>query len=169
MEKINIIPEVYQPLYEGINSVPYHWAEYPLPDHPDLPQFSRKLIVTGFNSPDLQDQNDERLYISVRQILVNKETGIILKKFNAPVWEIMSNTWSYIRNPVNPNQLIQVDKQIIDDETGEILSVEKSYIKVSTIKYLKLLLHSRKAHLVDLFALYLKDFATAKMSDLDKL
>lgn len=60
-------------------------------------------------------------------------------------------------------------KIIVDDESGETISSEKSYIKVSTIKYLKLLLYSRKAHLVDLFTLYLKDFATAKMSDLDKL
>ena len=164
-----IIPDPYKPILEAIDKAPYFWAEYPLPDHPDLPQFNRKLVVSGFNSPDLMDQNDERLYISIRQILTNKETGKIFKIFNAPVWEIMSNTWSYFRDPSNPMALVQVTKNIVDDESGETVSSEKSYIKVNTIKYLKLLLHSRKAHLVDLFALYLKDFATAKMSDLDKL
>lgn len=164
-----IIPDPYKPLLQAIDKAPYFWAEYPLPEHIDLPQFNRKVVVSGFNSPDLYDEGDMRLYITVTQIFTHKDSGKIFKTFKAPIWEIMSNTCSYIRNPVNPNQLIQVDKQILDDETGEILSVEKSYIEVSTIKYLKALLHSKKAHLVDLFTLYLKDFATAKMAELDKL
>lgn len=96
-----IIPEPYKAILQAIENVPYFWAEHPLADHPDLPQFNRKLVVSGFNSPDLMDQNDERLYISIRQILSNKETGKIFKIFSAPAWEIMPNTWSYFRDPAN--------------------------------------------------------------------
>ena len=66
-------------------------------------------------------------------------------------------------------QLIEVDKQILDDETGEVLSTEKSKIKVSTIKYFKTLLKNREVHLVDIFNLYMGDFANAKMDELNRL
>lgn len=164
-----IIPDPYKPLLQAIDKAPYFWAEYPLPEHIDMPQFNRKVVVSGFNSPDLYDEGDMRLYITVSQIFTHKDSGNIFKTFKAPIWEILADTWSFLRDPLDPNKLLQVDKQIIDDETGSVVSVEKSNVQISSIKYLKVLLHSRKVHLVDLFALYLKDFATAKMSELDKL
>lgn len=167
-EKI-IIPEPYKAILQAIENVPYFWAEHPLADHPDLPQFNRKIVVSGFNSPDLEEEQDERLYITVKQIFTHKDTGKVFKSFKAPLWEILADTWSYFRDPADPTKLVQVDKQIIDDEDGSVISTEKTYIQLSTIKYLKFLLHQKKAHLVDLFEMYLKDFAAAKKEDLDKL
>lgn len=162
-----IIPQEIQNRLEEINNVPYYWASINLPEHEDLPNFNRKLVVSGFNSPDLEVNQDERFFITVKQIFINKETGKIFKVFNAPQWEIYAHTWSYLRN--QQFQVIEVDKQILDDETGEVLSTEKSKIKVSTIKYFKTLLKNREAHLVDLFNAYMGDFANAKMEELNKL
>ena len=165
MENYILTPEIEARIQE-INNTPYYWASIDLPEHEDLPNFNRKLVVTGFNSPDLEVNQDERFFITVKQIFINKETGKIFKVFNAPQWEIYAHTWSYLRN--EQFQVIEVDKQILD-ENNELISTEKSKIQVSTIKYLKWLLLNRKAHLVDLFNLYLGDFANAKMDELNRL
>ena len=165
MENYILTPIIEARLQE-INNTPYYWASIDLPEHADLPNFNRKLVVSGFNSPDLEVNQDERFFITVKQIFINKETGKIFKIFNAPQWEIYAHTWSYLRN--EQFQVIEVDKQIFD-ENNELISTEKSKIQVSTIKYLKWLLLNRKAHLVDLFNLYLGDFANAKMEELNKL
>lgn len=165
MENLILTPAIEARLQE-INNTPYYWASINLPEHADLPNFNRKLVVSGFNSPDLEVNQDERFFITVKQIFINKETGKIFKVFNAPQWEIYAHTWSYLRN--EQFQVIEVDKQIFD-ENNELISTEKSKIQVSTIKYLKWLLLNRKAHLVDLFNLYLWDFANAKIDELNKL
>lgn len=166
-EKI-IIAEKYLPLLQAIENVPNYWAEHPLEDHEDLPQFNRKLVISGFNAPD-QESAGDCLFISIRQRLVHKETGKVFKSIKAPDWEISASTWSYFRDPADPPKLLEVTKQILDDETDEIISTEKVNLEISTIKYLKFLLLNRAANLVDLFELYLKDFAEAKKTDLDKL
>ena len=165
MENLILTPVIEARLQE-INSTPYYWASINLPEHADLPNFNRKLVVSGFNSPDLESNQDERFFITVKQIFINKETGKIFKVFNAPQWEIYAHTWSYLRN--EQFQVIEVDKQIFD-ENNELISTEISKIQVSTIKYLKWLLLNRKAHLVDLFNLYMGDFANAKLEELNKL
>ena len=165
MENLILTPAIEARLQE-INNTPYYWASINLPEHADLPNFNRKLVVSGFNSPDLEVNQDERFFITVKQIFINKETGKIFKVFNAPQWEIYAHTWSYLRN--EQFQVIEVDKQIFD-ENNELISTEKSKIQVSTIKYLKWLLLNRKAHLVDLFNLYMGDFANAKLEELNKL
>lgn len=166
MENYILTPEIEARLQE-INSTPYYWASINLPEHADLPNFHRKLVVSGFNSPDLEVNQDERFFITVKQIFINKQNGKVFKIFQAPVWEIYAHTWSYLRN--EQFQVIEVDKQILDDNTGEIISTEKSKIQVSTIKYLKWLLLNRKAHLVDLFQMYLGAFAESKIDELNKL
>ena len=166
MENLILTPTIEARLQE-INNTQYYWASINLPEHEDLPNFNRKLVVSGFNSPDLEVNQDERFFITVKQIFINKETGKIFKVFNAPQWEIFAHTWSYLRN--SQFQVIEVDKQILDDETGEVMSTEKSKIKVSTIKYFKTLLKNREAHLVDLFNAYMGDFANAKMDELNRL
>ena len=165
MENLILTPSIEARLQE-VNNTPYYWASINLPEHEDLPNFNRKLVVSGFNSPDLEVNQDERFFITVKQIFINKETGKIFKIFNAPVWEIYTHTWSYLRN--EQFQVIEVDKQIFD-ENNELISTEKSKIQVSTIKYLKWLLLNKKAHLVDLFNLYMGDFANAKLEELNKL
>lgn len=165
MENLILTPAIEARLQE-INNTPYYWSSINLPEHEDLPNFNRKLVVSGFNSPDLEVNQDERFFITVKQIFINKETGKIFKVFNAPQWEIYAHTWSYLRN--EQFQVIEVDKQIFD-ENNELISTEKSKIQVSTIKYLKWLLLNRKAHLVDLFNLYMGDFANAKLEELNKL
>ena len=165
MENLILTPAIEAGLQE-INNTPYYWASINLPEHADLPNFNRKLVVSGFNSPDLEVNQDERFFITVKQIFINKETGKIFKVFNAPQWEIFAHTWSYLRN--EQFQVIEVDKQIFD-ENNELISTEKSNIQVSTIKYLKWLLLNKKAHLVDLFNLYMGDFANAKLEELNKL
>lgn len=163
-----IIPENVQQILTAIESVQKFWAEYPLQDHADLPQFNRKIVVSGFNLPDLTEENNQKLEITVRQLFINKESGSVFINKRQPIWTISTDTWSYMRNPENASQLIEVDKQIFDEE-GNPDGTEKSNIKVSTIDYMKFLLFNKYAHLTDLFSMYLKDFAIAKETELNQL
>lgn len=161
-----IIPEPIQEVLTEINNCPRYWAEHPLEDLPDYPLHNRKIVVSGFNYPDLEAENDQKLHITVKQVLTNKETGIVFKKSNAPIWTIYADTWSYLRN--QNFQLIEVDKQLFDEE-GNTAGTEKSNIKVPTINYMKYILFNRQAHLVDLFGQYLSDFAIAKKTELNQI
>ncbi|PIF44288.1 hypothetical protein CLU96_1229 [Chryseobacterium sp. 52] len=167
MKEILNIVSPYKEILQEIESTPYHWASYPLPEHPDLPQFNRKLIITGFNCPDLENQNDMRLYITVKQIYTNKETGKIFTSKELPTWTIYADTWSFVRNVNDYTKLVEVDKKTLDDD-GAVIKTEKSYIKVGTIPYIKYLLLNKKIHLIDLFSLYLANFAESMKSELDK-
>lgn len=161
-----IIPEAIQGILNDIKNCPKYWAEHPLADLPDYPLHNRKIVVSGFNFPDLEADNDQRIYITIKQILTNKETGLPFKKANAPIWTIYADTWSYLRN--QNFQLIEVDKQLFDEE-GNPNGTEKSNIKVPTIDYMKYILFNRQAHFVELFQMYLKDFAIAKESELKQI
>lgn len=184
MNKLNEnlqIPEPYLSFLEAVENVPAIWAEHPLPDLPDLSMFSRKIAVTGFNAPKCSPETGNRIYISVEQILTHRDSGKLFKAINAPMWEIMDETWSYLKDFSDPTKLVEVDKTIttetpvVDPDDPENVQMEtstvtvKSFIKVPTVKYLKFLILNKKAHLVDLFEQYLSDFATAKASELEKL
>lgn len=164
--KKQIIPKRVQELLKAIENVPYYWAMIGLEDLPELPQFSRTLVVSGFNCPDLEEMNDERIEITIKQIFTDKETGKRWRAFNQPVWTVYAHNWSYLRG--EDYQEIEVDEQTLGED-GEIISTEKVKLKVSSIKFMKLLLMHRKAHLVDLFNLYLQEFAKEKAEELKKI
>lgn len=163
------IPEPYLSFLEAVDNVPTIWAEHPLPDLPELSMFSRKIAVTGFNAPKCSPETGNRIYISVEQILTHRDSGKLFKAMNAPMWEIMDETWSYLRDFSDPTKLVEVDQIIPDPENPEATVTVKSFIKIPTVKYLKFLILNKKAHLVDLFEQYLSDFAAAKASELEKL
>lgn len=168
IEKI-IILSPYKELMQEIESIPYYWAEQPIEDHPLLPQFNRKLVISGFNSPDLENERDKRLYITIKQIFTDKSTGKVYMMKNAPLWTVYAHTWSYVRNISDPTKLApEVEKQTLNDE-GEIVKTEKVKLTTGTIDYLKYHLLNRKAHLIDLFYMYLLDFYNSQKEELNKL
>lgn len=178
------IPEPYLSFLQAVESVPAVWASHPLEDLEDAPQFDRQLVVTGFNAPRNAQGSEDRIYITVEQIWTLKSTGKVFVKKDAPMWETTADTWSYLRDFSDPSKLVEVDKiepapapdPIYDPETGEEIPQQagepirsKSFIRIPTTKYLRFLMLNRNAHLVDLFGQYLRDFAAAKQTDLDKL
>ena len=167
MEKLQI-PKVLEPILQAINGVPYYWAEMPLEDLSELPQFNRKIVVSGFNSPDLEDENDERIYITIKQLFINKETGKIFMTRKQKPWEILSSLKSIFPNPADATKPVFVNENTLDDE-GEVVETNKVILKVPSVKLMRFLLLTKQAHLTDLFAANLKDFAIQFKEELDTI
>ena len=74
-------------MLDAINMTSDSWHEMPIPDHPVYPQFSRKLIVSGFSNPDME-LPEERIYVYVTQVLTLKTTNNVHKKIRMPDWVI---------------------------------------------------------------------------------
>lgn len=168
MKEVLNIASPYKEMLLQIETHTQYWAELPIADHPILSQFNRKLVISGFNFPDLENEQDKRLYITVKQIFTDKKTGKVFLVKNAPMWVIYADSWSYVRNVNDPTKYVDVDKQTFDDE-GNLVKTEKVKLQASTIDYLKYQVVNKKAHLIDLFSMYLNDFATTFKDELDKL
>lgn len=168
MKEVLVIPSPYKEMMQEISKIGYYWAELPLVEHPILTQFNRKLVISGFNSPDLENEQDKRLYITIKQIFTDKNTGKVFLVKNAPMWIIYADSWSYVRNINDASKYVEVDKQTFDDE-GNLVKTEKVRLQANTIDYLKYQVINKKAHLIDLFSTYLNDFAVAFKDELDKL
>lgn len=161
-----IIPNSINEKLIEIENNPLYWAEYSLSDLPDYPIHCRKIVVSGFNIPDLENENDKKIYITIKQILTNKETGVDFKKNNAPIYTIFSSDSSDLMD--EENKIILVDKHILDIE-GNFLEIEKSTIKTPAIEYFKYNIINRKIHIIDIFRKYLEYFAVNKKEELDKI
>ena len=150
-----------QALYDAVMATPYYWAELRLEDLSSLPFHDRKIVISGFNCPDLEKNNDERIYITIKRILIHKDTRIedsIKKSFE---WEITANLKSII-----PNQTLQ--KEILDEE-GNILETIEVPFKVPSVKFIRYLLLNKQAQITDLLESALADFANQFKTQLDTL
>lgn len=168
MEKIVIIPELYADLVNSIKNTSYYLAEQPLSDHIDYINYNRKLVISGLNIPNLEDVGDKRIFISLRQILVNKDTGDIYKKFPSFLVEISADNTTFLLDPVNPNSFAKVDYQDVDGE-GKIIKSYKDRLSVNSIDYIKSLIKNKNLHLVDILEIFLKDYIDKNKEYLDKI
>ena len=165
MKTETIITPENQALLDLISNTGKSWFEMPLPDHPLYPQFSRKLVVTGFNTPDMGDTED-RIYVYVRQYLILKEGNTVHKKLKLPEWMIYEG---------NVEEIMRADgklltKTIVEkDDEGNILSEKEEPLKAQSVQYVRFLIKSKAAHLTDVLArfmtLYSQIFET-KINDL---
>ena len=167
MEKIAIIPEIYTDLVNLINTASYYLAEQPLPDHKDYISFNRKLVIAGLNIPDLEDAGDKRIFISLRQILVNKYTGDIYKKFPSFLIEINSIDLINIRKPENITENIEVGFKIVED--NKIISRNKGPLNVNAIDYFKSMLANKNFHIKDILEIYLADYIAKHEDELNNI
>ena len=168
MKKITIIPELYADLVNSIKNTSYYLAERPLVDHIDYINYNRKLVVSGLNIPDLEDACDKRIFISLRQILVNKYTGDIYKKFPSFLIEISADNTTFLLEPFNPNSFAKVDYQDVDGE-GKIIKSYKDRLSVNSIDYTKSLIKNKNLHLMDILEIFLKDYIDKNKEYLDKI
>ena len=165
MKTETIITPENQALLNLISNTGKSWFEMPLPDHPLYPQFSRKLVVTGFNTPDMGD-NEDRIYVYVRQHLILKESNTVHKKLKLPEWMI---------NEGNMEEIIGVDGNlltktvIVKDDEDNIISSEEVPLKAQSVQYVRFLIKSKTAYLTDVLGrfmtLYAQLFET-KINDL---
>ena len=160
MENLKFTPQQKE-LLDEILATPYYWAELPLEDLPDVPSRDRKIVVSGFNCPDLEKGNDERIYITIKRILIHKETKFEDTNPKSFEWEITANLKSII-----PNQTIQKE---ISDAEGNIIETTEVPFKVPSVKFIRYLLLNKQAQITDLLESALADFANQFKTQLDTL
>lgn len=154
-----IISPENQVIIDAINSTGKTWFELPISDHPIYPQFARKLVVTGFNTPDMKDDED-RIYVNVRQYLILKEGGTIHKKIKMKDWFINENN---VEDVMGAEGLLTGTLTTKDAE-GNIISEVEEILKAKSVQYVRFLLKSKSLHLSDILtrfmSLYAEIFAT---------
>ena len=118
-----VTPEV-QAIVDAIKNTGKSWHEIALPDHPVYPQFARKLVVTGFNTPDMEGDED-RIYVNVRQYLVLREGAKIYKRIKMPDWMIHEGN---IEEIMSKNGALKGIIRTIDDE-GKVVEEKEEVLK----------------------------------------
>lgn len=138
-------------MLDAIKMTSGDWYEMPIPDHPVFPQFSRKLIVSGFSSPDL-DEPEERIYVYVRQILTIKSTNTVHKKIKMPPWVIYE--WNNEEVMRADGTIITGIEQIKDPE-GNVISEKEVEVKMPSIQYVRFLNKTKSVYLVEVLARFM--------------
>lgn len=141
-------------MIDAINLVSDNWHEMPLPDHPILTQFSRKLIITGFSNPDL-DKPEERIYVYVKQVLTLKSTGEVYKIINMKPWEIYE--WN-MEEVIRPDGSVMTGIRQIKDDQGNVIDEKEEIVKVPSIQYVRFLIKSKTVHLTDILARFMVQY-----------
>lgn len=155
METKLIISPENKAILEVIKNTGETWFETQLPDHPIYPQFARKLVVTGFNTPDMEG-DEERIYVNIRQYLILKEGNVIHKKLTMPNWEIHEGNVEEIMGA--DGKLLTGILQIKDDE-GNVISETTEALKAQSVQYVRFLIKSKSVHLVDVFGKFMSLYA----------
>lgn len=138
-----ITPEV-QAILDAIKNTGKSWHEVVLPDHPIYPQFARKLVITGFNTPDMEGDED-RIYVNVRQYLIVRDGNILHKRLKMPDWMIHEGN---VEEILGENGYLTGINQTTNDE-GEIINEEEVIIKAQSVQYVRFLIKTKAAHIVD--------------------
>lgn len=139
-----IIKPEDQVFLDAITTTGKSWHEVQLPDHPIYPQFARKLVVTGFNTPEMQG-DEERIYVNFQQHLILKEGNVIHKKINMPNWVI---TESNVEEVMGSDGVLTGIKRITDDE-GKVISEIEEVLTVNSVQYVRFLVKNKYLHIVD--------------------
>lgn len=147
--EIILTPEV-QAVVDAIKNTGKSWHEIALPDHPIYPQFSRKLVVTGFNTPDMEGDED-RIYVNVRQYLTLREGNIIYKRLEMPDWMIHEGN---VEEIMGKSGVLKGTLRTTDDE-GSIIEEKEEVLKAKSVQYIRFLIKTKSVHLVDVFAQFM--------------
>lgn len=138
-----VTPEV-QDVLDNIKNTGKSWHEVVLPDHPIYPQFARKLVVTGFNTPDMEGSED-RIYVNVRQYLIVKNGNALHKRIKMPDWMIHEGNLEEI---LGENGILKGISRTTDDN-GQIIEEKEVVVKAGSVQYVRYLIKTKGAHIVD--------------------
>ncbi|MEI7488990.1 MAG: hypothetical protein WCJ72_16595 [Chryseobacterium sp.] len=141
-------------MLDAIEMTSDNWHEMAIPDHPVYPQFSRKLIVSGFSNPDM-DLPEERIYVYVTQVLTLKTSNTVHKKIRMPPWVIYE--WNNEEVMRADGTLITGIRQVKDEE-GNIISETPEVIKMPSIQYVRFLNKTKSVYLVDVLARFMVQY-----------
>lgn len=145
-----ILTAEVQAIVDAIKNTGKSWHEIGLPDHPVYPQFARKLVVTGFNTPDMEGDED-RIYINVRQYLVLRDSNKIYKRLKMPDWVIHEGN---VEEIMGKNGVLKGIYRTTNDE-GEIIAEKEEILKAQSVQYIRFLIKTKSVHLVDIFAQFI--------------
>ncbi|MEG0760085.1 MAG: hypothetical protein RSA74_11075 [Chryseobacterium sp.] len=159
-----IIKPEDQALIEMIKNTGKTWFEMPLPDHPIYPQFSRKIVVTGYNTPDMEG-DEERIYVNVRQYLILKESNVLHKNVVMPNWMIHEGNVEEIA--VKDGLLYGTRTEY--DDAGNIISETQEVLKAQSVRYVRFLIKAKKAHIVDVFARFMGMYVEKFKTEIDAI
>ena len=155
MKTETIITPENQALLDLISNTGKSWFEMPLPDHPLYPQFSRKLVVTGFNTPDMGDTED-RIYVYVRQYLILKEGNSVHKKLKLPEWMIHEGN---VEELLGADGKLLTKTVVVKDDEDNVISETEEPLKAQSVQYVRFLIKSKAAHLTDVLARFMVLYA----------
>ncbi|MGD1319148.1 hypothetical protein [Chryseobacterium sp. 2R14A] len=165
MKTEEIIKPEDQALIDAIESTDKSWFSMQLPEHPVYPQFARKLVVTSFNPPEIEGDED-RIYVLVQQHLILKEGNILHKKVKMPDWLIHEKNTEELRGL---DGKIKTKTVIVKDDEGNEISRNEEPIKVPSIKYVKFLVKSKSAHLVDVIGQFMGIYVDKYKTEIDAI
>lgn len=158
-----LTPEV-QAIVDAIKNTGKSWYETMLPDHPLFPQFSRKLVVTGFNTPDMEGDED-RIYMYVRQYLILKSDNKIYKRIQMPDWMIHEGNSEEI---IGKNGFLKGILRTTDDE-GNLIEEKEQVIKAQSVQYIRFLINTKSVHLVDAIARFIPLYSEIHKLQIDSI
>lgn len=138
-----VTPEV-QAILDAIKNTGKSWHEVVLPDHPIYPQFARKLVVTGFNTPDMEGKED-RIYVNVRQYLIVRDGNILHKRLKMPDWMIHEGN---VEEIMDENGFLTGIVRTTDD-SGHIIEEKEEILKAQSVQYVRFLIKTKAAHIVE--------------------
>ncbi|UCA61652.1 hypothetical protein KB553_08970 [Chryseobacterium rhizoplanae] len=158
-----ITPEV-QSILDMIRNTGKYWYEIALTDHPVYPQFARKLVVTGFNTPDLEGDED-RIYVNVRQYLVLRDDNKIYKRIQMPDWMIHEG---------NVEEILGEDGFLkgiyrTTDNKGQIIEEKEEILKAQSVQYVRFLIKTKAAHIVDVLERFLGLYIALFEEEINKI
>lgn len=158
-----ITPEV-QAILGMIKNTGKSWHEIALPDHPVYPQFARKLVVTGFNTPDLEGDED-RIYVNVRQYLVLREDNKIYKRIQMPDWMIHEGN---VEEILGEDGFLKGIYRTTDDN-GQIIEEKEEILKVQSVQYVRFLIKTKAAHIVDVLERFMGLYIALFEEEINKI
>lgn len=167
MSETITIPEKIKTILSDIENVPEWWAEIPLADTPVLSNFNRKLVVSGFNFPDLSDVNDKRAEIFIRQIYTAKDTGEVFINKRQRTGSILASSMTALRVD-GSSDLIVVDRVTESELEGEGPVRDRVNLSVGHLDYIRRNLYSKSEHLTFILEEFLKSYAVENTTELDK-
>lgn len=165
-EKVILTQKIKDTLLE-IKNVPEWWAEIPLVDSLVFSNFNRKLVVSGFNFPDLIEDNDKRAEIFIRQIYSDKVSGEVFVNKRQKSGIILSMSETFLRVD-NSSDVIVVDRVTESEIEGEAPVRDRVNLPVDHLDYIKRNLFSKTEHLTFILEDFLKKYAVENSTELDK-
>lgn len=165
MKTEEIIQSEDQALINAIENTDKSWFSMQLPAHPVYPQFARKLVVTSFNPPEIEGEED-RIYVLVQQHLILKEGNTLHKKVKMPDWLIHEKNTEELRGSDGE---IRMKTVVVKDDDGTEISRKDEPIKVPSIKYVKFLVKSKSAHLVDVIGQFMGIYVEKYKTEIDAI